>query len=207
MVAENLILRYAIIGGSFLVSNLSTHELNNLNQVIIFGSVARNSAAQESDIDIFFDVDMSKKQEILLRSKLYKIAEEFYLTNQALSFKMKSVNNEFSLKVGRLKEWAGLAKSISSEGIVIYGKYTSKPPESKANSVFSWEKPGKSKGAFLNKMYGYKSGKKRYPGLLQKYSGTKLGPATIMVPASSRDIFLSALEKYKVNYSRFDVWT
>ncbi len=44
MVTENLILRYAIIGSSFLISNLSTRELNNLNQVIIFGSVARNSA-------------------------------------------------------------------------------------------------------------------------------------------------------------------
>ncbi len=149
---------------------------------------------------------MSKKQQTLLRSKLYKIAEEFYLTNQALSFKMKSVDNEFSLKVGRLGEWPDLAKSISSEGIILYGKYTNKPPKLEAKTVLSWQNPGKSKGAFLNKMYGYKSGGKRYPGLLQKYSGTKLGPATIMVPAFSRDVFLPVLEKYKINYSRFDVW-
>ena len=75
-----------------------------------------------------------------------------------------------------------------------------------SDTILSWEKSGKAKGALLNKIYGYKVRGKRYPGILEKMGGTKLGHGTIMVPAEHKDVFISVLEKYKVNYSRREVW-
>ena len=205
MVRED-VLSYGLIGASYLISSTTARELKKIKSVILFGSVAGGTEQKGSDIDLFFDVDGSKKFQTGLRAKLNKTAEGFSLSNAALLFKAKSIDNEFSIKVGKLDEWADLARSIASTGITLYGKYTKQPAGLKAYTIFSWEKPGKAKGALLNKIYGYKAVNKRYPGLLKKHGGTKLGPATIMVPSSSRDLFSDIFKKYKVNYSRYDVW-
>ncbi len=203
----NELLKYAVMGVSYLISMLEDQEIRKIKQIIIFGSVARGNAIKDSDIDIFFDVIGSKKSQTSFRSKLNKNIEQFYLTNIALSFKMKSIQSEFSVKVGKLEEWKDLASSISSYGIVLYGKYTTSPPDLKGYTILSWENPGKAKGALLNKFYGYKAGQKRYPGLIKKYAATKIGPATIMINSSIREVFIDVLAKYGVNYSRYDVWT
>ena len=199
------IFRYAVTAAAYLISSLSESELKRVCSVLLFGSAARFSASEKSDIDIFFNVSAPKRFQLALRSKLNKSCERFYLTNTALEFKSKGVDNELSIKTGKLKEWKDLSKSMSSHGIVLYGKYTAKPPDTEAYTILSWETPGKYKGALLNKIYGYKANNKRYPGLLEKNSGTKLGKATIMVPAQSKDIFIDVLEKYGINYSRHDV--
>ena len=199
------IFRYAVLAAAYLVSSISESELKRVRRVLLFGSTARFAASEESDIDIFFDVSASKNFQLALRAKLNKATERFYLTNDALEFKSKGIDNELSIKVGKLEEWKELAQSISSHGIVLYGKYTAKPPGIKAYTILSWESP-RNKGALLNKIYGYKANNKRYPGLLEKTKSIKLGRAVIMVPAQSKDVFIDVLEKYKVNYSRHDVW-
>ncbi|MBI2971289.1 MAG: nucleotidyltransferase domain-containing protein [Candidatus Aenigmarchaeota archaeon] len=198
--------RYAVLAAAYLVASLSESELKRMRTVLLFGSAARFAASEESDIDLFFDVAAPRRFQLALRAKLNKAAEQFYLTNAALAFKSQGADNELSIKVGRLEEWKELAHSIASHGIVLYSAYTAKPPGLKAYTILSWETPGKSKGALLNKFYGYTARHKRYPGLLEKANGIKLGRATVMVPARSRGAFIDALEKYKVNYSRHDVW-
>ena len=198
--------KYAILAVGYILSRLREKELKCVNSVMLFGSTARENATQESDIDLFFDVELPKSTEKTFRARLNKIAGEFYLSNIDLEYKMNGISNEISITVGRLREWDQLNRSISSEGMVLYGKYTAKPSKTKAYTILSWEKPGKAKGALLNKIYGYKIRGKRYPGILEKFGGTKLGHGTIMVPAEYKDIFISVLEKYKVNYSRREVW-
>ena len=200
------IFRYAAVAAAHLISGLSENELKRVRNVMLFGSAARFAASEESDVDIFVDVRGEKSFQLALRAKLNKIAEQFYLTSAALEFKSRGIGNELSIKVGKLEEWEEIAQSMASHGIVFYGKYTAKPPGTRAYTILSWETKGKFKGALLNKIYGYKANKKRYPGMLGKFGGTKIGKATVMVPAESRDIFIDALEKYKVNYSRHDIW-
>ena len=201
------IFRYAVLATAYLVSSLSESELKRVHSVLLFGSAARLAASEESDIDIFFDVSAPRRFQLALRAKLNKTADQFSLTNAALEFKSKGVDNELSIRVGKLEEWKELAQSISSHGIVLYGKYIARSLDVKAYTILSLETSGKFKGALLNKIYGYKANNKRYSGLLEKNKGSiKLGKATIMVPAKSRDIFIEVLDKYKVNYSRRDVW-
>ena len=205
MVKEN-ILSYALTGASYIISCLETHLLKKITSVILFGSVAMGTADKESDVDLFFDADLPKKVELSIRAQLNKAADEFSISNTGLLFKSKSIDNEFSIKVGKLGEWEDLSKSISSNGIVLYSRYSKPPSKIKPYTILSWEKPGKAKGALSNKIYGYKAGGKKYPGLLEKFKGTKVGQATIMVPGSARDPFIDAFEKYTVNYSRYDLW-
>lgn len=206
MESEINIKKYAIIAAGYLLSKLSEKDIKCINSAILFGSVARGTPTEESDIDLFFDVDLSKSAENALRARLNKIAEEFYLSNICLEYRMKNISNQISITVGRLGEWADLNYSISSEGIILYGKYTAKPPKIKAYTILSWKNPIKSKGALLNKIYGYKAGGKKHPGLLENKRGKKLGGGTIMVPAGSKDAFIGVFEKYKANYSRYEVW-
>lgn len=198
---------YSLLASAHLLSCLSDSEIKKIKSVILFGSVARGNAEEESDVDLFFDTDSPKKIQLFLRSKLNQAAEDFYLTNKALEFRLGGIENEISLKVGSLEEWPDLAQSISSNGIILYKKYTNKPPGLKSYSIFSWKKPGKSKGALLNKFYGYKVGKKTYEGLIQKTKSIKIGSGTIMVPSEKRDLFIEVMEKYKIGYSRYDVWS
>ena len=200
------IFRYAVLASAHLISCLSEGELKRVRNVLLFGSTARFSALEESDIDVFFDVSAPKRFQLNLRAKINKAAERFYLTSAALEFKSRGIDNELNVKVGRLEEWKDLTQSISSNGIILYSKYTAKPQGIKAYTILSWETPGRFKGALLNKIYGYKANNKRYPGLLEKTKGVKLGKATIMVPAQSRDVFINVMEKYGINYSRHDVW-
>lgn len=200
------ILKYALHAGAYLLTGLSIKELKNLNTLILFGSTARLSADNESDIDLFFDINGSKKSQLIMRKNLNKLVSQFYLTNIALEFKSKGIDNEINIKIGKIEDWVDLAQSAASHGIILYEKYTKQPPALKAFTILSWEAPGKAKGALLNKIYGYKSKEKIYAGMLKKYMGIKIGGGAVMVPSKYRDIFTEVLEKYKVNYSRYDVW-
>lgn len=203
---EAEIKQYAILAAAYLVSKLSEKELKSLNSVFLFGSTARGTATEESDVDLFFDADLSKRAQKALRAKLNKTAEMFYLSNTGLEYKMKGASNEIKIIVGKLGDWTDLSRSIAVEGIILYGRYTTKPAKFKAHTIFSWEKSGRAKSALLNKLYGYKVGGKRYKGLLEKRGGKKLGRGVIMVPAGSKDAFVSVFEKYGINYSRYEVW-
>lgn len=198
--------QYAILAAAHLVASLSEKDARCLNSVILFGSVARETATKESDVDLFFDVNASLSAQRAFRAKLNRTAEWFYTSNTGLAYKLKGISNEIKITVGRLNEWTDLSQSMAVDGIVLYGRYTSKPSKLKAHTIVSWERLGKAKGALLNKLYGYKAGNKRYPGLLMKKGGTKLGRGTIMVPATSKDVFISALKKYSINYSQYEVW-
>ena len=196
--------KYAVFGVSYLINSLSQDELKKLKAVILFGSVAQGNATADSDVDIFFDMDIPKTVQKEFKTKLNKAAEQFYLSNLAFKFKLKGIDNSLSIIVGKLEEWPDLKRSIASTGIALYQKYVSKIEE-KSKTLFSIENIKKNKGALLNKLYGYKAKKKRYPGLIQKCSGSRLGSAFI-VSSEKKQLIVDAFKKYNVDYTMQDVW-
>ncbi len=199
----NEIRRYAVLANAHLISSLSENEIKRLRTVILFGSVAQGTATVESDVDIFFDVDMPKTGQQKLRIKLDKAIGQFYLSNTALGFKLKGIENELSIKVGKLREWKELRQNIAATGVILYGKYFAKF-EGKAQTIVSIERIGKLEGALLNKLYGYKAGNKRYPGLIKKIYGSRLGRAFI-IPSEYKGIIRDVFKKYKVDYTEIDI--
>ncbi len=185
---------YASTFGSYLIRKLP-EELNSINQIILYGSVARGDATLSSDVDIFFDTPkpgLEKRIKLALAS--------FYESREALLFKMKKIENKISVKVGELKKWKELHQSISTTGIVLWGSYkpTALPGGAKQMLAIYWTEIGKNRGAFLNRLYGFRSKGKEYPGLLKKFNGEKLGKSSILIPFQHKDEFLVLLKKYLV---------
>jgi|SRR3989338_8311046 len=184
---------------SYFVSYLLHHlkDIRNVQRIVLFGSVARGEETKESDVDLFIEVmKITKKFE----SEIKKIEGEFYQSREASLFKLKGVNNEFNIKMGRLTDWKDLYQSIASTGVTLYGPYESGklPSGVKHYVIIFWVGINKNRGAFLNKVYGFKVKGRRYEGLLEKYNGNRLGKSCIIMPAQYKKEILELIHKYKI---------
>lgn len=197
---KNLI-SYASYFTSYILDNIN--DIDNLNKIILFGSASREEATKESDIDIFIVVNKLTKT---FEKKLDKLTEDFYKSRNALIFKNKGVDNKINLIIGKLEKWRDLKKSIESTGIVLYGGYAPSGVEGKKYALFYWDKIEKNRGAFLNKIYGFKVGKKEYKGLIEILEGRKIGKSSIMVPVEYKREILKLIKKYKVNSRIIEIY-
>lgn len=201
---NELLKEYAIYFTAFLFSNLKEKE--NIEKIILFGSVAKNQAEKDSDIDIFVEVKKkSKKFENIIKD----LEEKFYTSREASLFKLKKIENKFNIKIGKLNEWKDLKRSIISTGIILFGQYQDSelPSDAKHFVIIYWDKIGRNRGAFLNKIYGFKIKDKTYEGLISKFSGKKLGKSCIMIPIQYKKDILNLLENYKVEAKILEVFS
>ena len=198
---------YAITAAYSIMKMIDEKAMGQINNIILFGSIAQNKATKESDVDLFFDVSLSKTRAAKLKNLLNKAAEEFYTSNAALQFKLKGIDNKISIITGELNKWKDLKRSIISTGIVLYGNYTLgvEKKELKQHFIISWKAP-KLRGAFLNKLYGFSIDKKHYIGMIKKLNAIKIGKSALMVPSEHKDKFMQLMEKYGANYEIIEVY-
>lgn len=199
---DNLLRAYALRFTSFLIERLG-EETSKIDNIILYGSVAKGTADKSSDLDIFVDTKHD------LRNKIRNISDEFYNSRDYTLFKSKGVNNDIELKVGELSKWEDLHRSISSTGKLLWGRYkvTEKPIGTKHKIIFFWEKIGKSRTSFLNKLYGYETEEKNIVGLLEEWGGKKIGKSSIMIPIHYKDDMMELIEKYNVNAKNIEVYS
>jgi len=171
--------QYASYFVSYLLNNLENFD--NIKKIVLYGSVARGDDEKDSDIDIFIEI---KKETKKFETEVKDIEKQFYQSREASLFKLKGIDNEFSIKIGKLNEWKELYGSISSTGIILYGYYQidKLPDDVKHSIIIYWSKIGKNRGAFLNKIYGFNVHNKNYPGLLNEFNGRKLGKSCVLFP-------------------------
>ena len=170
---------------------------------MLFGSAARDEATKESDIDLFINL---KKEDKKLNKEIDKVLEEFYKSREALLFKTKKIENKINIIVGKINEWPELKRSIESEGIVLYGQYISSNVKGKKYAIIFWSEIEKNRGAFLNKIYGFRVKSKRYLGLLQSYNGMKLGKSAILIPVENKDEILKLIRHHKVSAKILEIY-
>jgi len=200
--------RYASAFACFLLKNLDKKQLEKTSSILLFGSAAQNRAGKNSDVDIFIDTDLSKSQIRKFRSRILKLKEDFLLSNEGLHFKSRGIFNTINTIVGNLSEWEEMKKSISSSGIVFYGRYRAgfAKRNLRHSIIFFWEAETKSRGAFLNKLYGYSIKGKRYPGLIEKLGGKKTGKSAAIIPVEHSQEFMKTLKHYKISYKAMEVF-
>ena len=195
---KNKLISFALSFASFLLDKIE------VTSIILFGSVAKNTFDKESDIDLFIETDKKNENKIKNMLELYKKTKEHE------KFKLDGIENEISIKCGKLNEWKDLKRSIMSSGIVLYGKYQGKPEKLKHKLLFSlnvgdFERAKKIK--VWRKIYGYKQkvGKKMYvsKGLAEK----KLGRGVFLISNENLQEIMDYLIKNKIKYSFFDIWT
>lgn len=198
-----MLISYASYFVSFLLGSLK--NVGNIERIVLYGSVARDEATKESDVDLFVEV---KKKMAKIEKDLREIEKKFYESREAALFKSKGFDNKFSIKIGKLQEWKDLYKSIASTGIVLYGPYEAKelPFGAKHHIIVFWERVGKNRGSFLNKLYGYKIKNKRYAGLLEKYNGKKIGKSCVMLPIQYKKDIFELIKEHKVEAKVLEIF-
>ena len=87
---------YASYFVSFLLNSIQNKE--NIHRIILFGSVAKDDATKESDVDIFIEV---KKKTKIFNEEIDKIEKEFYQSREFSLFSVKGINNKFNVKILR----------------------------------------------------------------------------------------------------------
>ncbi len=184
---------YASSFASFVLSNI---ELNRIRSIILFGSVARMEAGEDSDVDIFIDGDVSDNES----GSLLKM---FCKTDAYRKWNLLGISNDIKVMCGNLGEWKDLGDSIIMDGIMLYGKYRGMPSDGKLMSIFAWEeiRPNSNRVLFNKRMFGFSHYGYTYSGMLEKCGGKKLGKGSIIVPYESHKEFLSLFRRHKVNWS------
>lgn len=196
---------YASYFVSFLLSNF--RDIGNIEKIILFGSVARNEAAKDSDIDLFVETDEN------LDVKISRIKEDFYNSIKTKKYwALFNVKNEINCSIGKLKDWKELERSIIFNGILLYGKYSGKI-KTKPYYLFtiSQTKDRNKNISLWRKLYGYKQkvNNKSYEskGLIHEYNGKKLSRATFMMPSRYSGSIIKILKENKIKYELIPLFT
>lgn len=200
MEKSNELISYAMEFSSFLI-----RSVNDIERIILHGSVARGDFDSDSDIDLFIDADKKKSK------KIQNLEEVFYKTELAKKWELKGIENKFSIIVGKLdsKEWKNLKRAIINTGVLLYGKYKSNAEKVHAYSVFVFEniKPDKKRVAVFRKLFGFKLGEKRYPGFVDELKGIKLGKSAILVPLEHVKKIKNYFHDKKIGFKIYDLWS
>lgn len=189
------LISYAIDFVSFLFQNFKNPD--KIKAAILFGSVARNEATKESDIDIFIDVVKEDKK---IEKEILKVKDEFFDSIKFKRYwKLLGIQNDVNIVVGKLEKWK-LRDTMLGNAIILYQKYTPKLEKGKNIIIFNWGniKPDSKRVMLNKKIFGYNYYGKRYEGMLQTYEGRKIGTNVIAVPAEHLNAFLQLFRKFKV---------
>lgn len=201
MSERNELISYALDFVSYLIS-----QTKGIERVILFGSVARGDFDEESDVDLFVDTKNSK-----LEKKILKLKDNFEKTEKAKRWSLKGISNPFSCVVGDLdsKEWKDLKRGMVNNGIILYGKYKAIGEKIYQYTLFSFEgiKPESKRVGVFRKLFGFKTGKKKYPGLVGKYEMVRLGKGNLAVPAEKVLEMKKFFKEKKVAVKLYDFWS
>jgi len=200
---KNKLISYAMDFASYLIS-----KENRINRVILHGSTARGDFDEKSDVDLFVDVSEHKPA---IERKINKILEDYYKTKKYKEWNLKGISNNISLIIGKLdsRDWKDLKRAIINTGIILYGKYKSEVEKTAQYTLFSFEniKPDKKRIGIYRKLFGFKIGKKSYPGLADKINAVKIGKGSLLVPAEHANELKKYFQNKKISVNLYDLWS
>ncbi len=177
----------------------------DVDEVILFGSVARREADKKSDIDLFFNI---RAQETGIKAAINKELNKFYKSYIYESWKAKGITNPIKIEVGNLDKWK-LKRSIISDGIVLYGKYKSVPEKLKAFTLFNISpiKDIAKRNKVIRLLFGRIEKDYSTPGILERLEGKKLTSNSFIVPLGKANEIIGVLNSEKINFSFFEFWS
>lgn len=177
-----------------------------IQEVILFGSVARGDFTSKSDIDLFFNVS-SKEHVLKVEQELKVIEPKFYKSQMYQVWKQKGVNNPLSLKVGILDQWE-LKRSVISDGIVLYGKYKSDVKGKGYLLIpFAVISDITKRNRVMRALFGRAEEGYSKEGIVVKLGGRRVAPTVFLVPSQFADQVLPILKREKIDYQLIELWT
>jgi len=195
---SNKILAYAIDFVSFTIQNLKTEDIEKIKCIVLFGSVARNDHFPDSDVDLFIEYygDSNK-----LSAKLDKFTEKFYVSSKVKKYwKLLGIDNDFSCKIGSLDDYESLVPALTTDGILLYGKFKPQISNGQYCTLFAWENiPSAGKRTVIHrKIFGYQTKNKKYQGLIDEFNGKRIGKGTVLFPTEHHHHILDFFREQKI---------
>lgn len=186
---------------------------DNIDQVILFGSVARDDFDEQSDIDLFVEIkDLSKRDAI--EQKIKETINIFEIKSDT-TWKLRKISLPIKAIIGKLKEpsWSSLHKEIISSGIVAYGSYKEVPKDLQHYALVSYsinKISQNKKMRFLRKIYGCRTKKKdkiyTQQGMLSSLGGEKIGTNQMLLKGNDFKKILDLIKDFKVPYKIKEIW-
>lgn len=187
--------------------------IDEIKEIILYGSYAKKSYDKESDIDLFFNIkNKDKSKEI--EEELKKILKSFEIKAEK-TWKLKKINAPVSIIVGSLDDevWKGVKDEIASSGIILYGSYKELPEKVNHYILFSYSLNNlkrKEKMKFIRTLFGYSliKNKKEYKqkGILESIGGKKLSSNAILIPSQESLKIKKIFSEFKIKYNLFESW-
>jgi hypothetical protein len=174
----------------------------------LFGSTARGSATEDSDIDLFIECDADKEEEVA--RSLYLLGSEFDVRFSPIFF--------------RAKEWQRFdlqfLESIFRQGKVLKGQLPRLTPldlDLQPLRLVSYQTKGissRKRAKLLREIDGYRTVKrvngKRYvvekTGFLGDVGGWRVGRGAVIVPEEKIDAFDDLLWRYGAKRHIIAIW-
>ncbi len=184
-----------------------------MKKIILFGSVARNDYDNKSDIDLFFDINL--EEDIKKIENEVNLALKSFETQKMHKWAIKKINFSIRPIVGKLdsEKWDSLRQDIISNGIMLYGKFESKPDNLRHYALlyFKLEKlPRKEKMKIIRELYGYKNikNKKTYyhKGFIEQTGCIKIGPNNILAPLIEITNIKKIFSDYRITPKIIEIW-
>lgn len=197
----------------FLSMVFESEVVDKIDEIILFGSVAKWNYDKESDIDMFFNIK-DKKDTKYVEDILKSILKSFEIKAEKTWY-LKKIKFPISFIVGSLKDeaWKGLKDEITSSGILLYSKYKEIPENLIHNYLFYYslnKLKRKDKMKFIRKILGYslKTKNKKYTqtGILKEINGIRVGPNVFLVPATESQKMKKIFKEFKVDYKIIESW-
>jgi predicted nucleotidyltransferase len=180
-------------------------DFENIISIILFGSVARNEATRESDVDIA--IIYSKKNHQTIRKINNMKPEEFQLIH---------------LTIDELKDEPTFTGALSGEGILLYGRpvtvslndmelkskmiiayNTSKLDQNSRNKLNRALNGGKSTYIKENN----KKETKFYPGIIDEIRAEKIGKGVLIIDRKNYPEIIKTLKIFNAKWKEIPVWT
>jgi len=193
------LISYALSFVSFVLPKIEVSE------IILFGSVAREEATKESDIDLFFNV---KDEEAKTKSIVGEELKKFYKSKANEIWSLKEIKNPIRYEVGNLDKWK-LKRSIISEGITLYGGYKELPAKTSGFMHFAIPpiKNIAKRNKIIRKLFGRIEKKHKTEGIVKLLGGKKLSSASFLAPKEKANEIIKILNSEKIDFSFFEFWS
>lgn len=174
-------------------------QIPSVAAVVLFGSVARGEADSRSDVDILvvFDTEEDREEN---DERLLDVLKRYRDLPLALTKKTAE-------EVSRDPDFF---YRVFQEGYVLYKRPgTDVLPAAvtgeKYETVYTYELRDltqEEKAKFNSALFTREKGEYRYPGILERVSGERLGPGVIKVPANAEEKIDELMEGHGVGYEK-----
>ncbi len=174
----------------------------NLNKIVLFGSVARGNFDRESDVDLFVELkesaDVKKIENII-----HEVVNRFEVFAEK-TWNLRGINLpiKFIAAKDNDPDWTELKDEIKHYGILLYGKYQEQK-ENYALVTYSLNRLKQNeKMNFLRRLYGYAIKKKTKvytkSGLASTIGAVKTAANQLLVRIETLKEILKVLNEHKV---------